>query len=34
MIEGAGHYPNAQFPEQVAAAIIPFLAENAGAARA
>ena len=34
MVEGAGHYPNAQFPEQVAAAIIPFLAEHAGAARA
>ena len=34
MIEGAGHYPNAQFPDQVAAAIIPFLAENADNARA
>jgi pimeloyl-ACP methyl ester carboxylesterase len=29
MIGGAGHYPNAQFPEQVAAAILPFLAEHA-----
>jgi hypothetical protein len=34
MIEGAGHYPNAQFPEQVAAAILPFLAEHMGSARA
>jgi hypothetical protein len=36
MIDGAGHYPNAQYPEQVAAAVIPFLnevfrAERAGA---
>jgi pimeloyl-ACP methyl ester carboxylesterase len=28
MIEGAGHYPNAQFPQQVAAAIVPFLADH------
>jgi pimeloyl-ACP methyl ester carboxylesterase len=30
MIDGAGHYPNAQFPEQVAGAILPFLAEHVG----
>lgn len=28
MIEGAGHYPHAEEPEQVAAAVIPFLAEH------
>lgn len=31
MIDGAGHYPNVQYPEQVAAAVLPFLAEHAGA---
>jgi pimeloyl-ACP methyl ester carboxylesterase len=31
MIEGAGHYPHTQFPEQVAAALLPFLEEHAGA---
>lgn len=31
MIEGAGHYPQAQFPEQVASAVIPFLEEHARA---
>lgn len=31
MIDGAGHYPHAQFPNQVAAAIVPFLAEHARA---
>lgn len=28
MIENAGHYPHAQYPQEVAAAIIPFLAEH------
>jgi pimeloyl-ACP methyl ester carboxylesterase len=28
MIDGAGHYPHAQYPQQVADAILPFLAEN------
>jgi pimeloyl-ACP methyl ester carboxylesterase len=28
MIEGAGHYPHAQYPQQVADAILPFLAEH------
>jgi pimeloyl-ACP methyl ester carboxylesterase len=28
MIEGAGHYPHAQYPDQVAAALLPFLAEH------
>jgi pimeloyl-ACP methyl ester carboxylesterase len=31
MIEGAGHYPHAQSPDQVAELIIPFLKENASA---
>jgi pimeloyl-ACP methyl ester carboxylesterase len=31
MIDGAGHYPNAQFPDQVAAALIPFLKEHVSA---
>jgi len=31
MIDGAGHYPHTQFPEQVAAAVLPFLKEHAGA---
>jgi pimeloyl-ACP methyl ester carboxylesterase len=31
MIEGAGHYPHTQFPDQVAAALLPFLKEHAGA---
>jgi pimeloyl-ACP methyl ester carboxylesterase len=31
MVDGAGHYPNVQFPQQVAAAIIPFLKEHSGA---
>jgi pimeloyl-ACP methyl ester carboxylesterase len=29
MIENAGHYPHAEYPEQVAAAIIPFLQKSA-----
>jgi len=31
MISGAGHYPHAQFPDQVLAALLPFLKEHAGA---
>jgi pimeloyl-ACP methyl ester carboxylesterase len=31
MVEGAGHYPHAQFPDQVAALVIPFLKEHARA---
>jgi pimeloyl-ACP methyl ester carboxylesterase len=31
MIDGAGHYPHTQFPDQVAAAVLPFLKEHAGA---
>jgi pimeloyl-ACP methyl ester carboxylesterase len=31
MIEGAGHYPHTQFPDQVLAALLPFLKEHAGA---
>ena len=31
MIDGAGHYPQTQFPDQVAAAMLPFLKEHAGA---
>lgn len=31
MIEGAGHYPHAQFPDQVADVVIPFLKEHARA---
>ncbi|GAA0333269.1 alpha/beta hydrolase [Actinoallomurus spadix] len=31
MIEGAGHYPHAQFPEEVAAVIVPFLKEHTAA---
>ncbi|HTU76642.1 MAG TPA: alpha/beta hydrolase [Trebonia sp.] len=31
MIDGAGHYPNAQYPERVAAAVIPFISEHSGA---
>ena len=31
MIEGAGHYPHAQYPQQVADAILPFLTEHAHA---
>jgi len=31
MIEGAGHYPHAQSPDEVAALVIPFLKEHAGA---
>lgn len=27
MVEGAGHYPPAEYPEQTAAALLPFLAE-------
>jgi pimeloyl-ACP methyl ester carboxylesterase len=30
-IEGAGHYPHAQSPDEVAALVIPFLKEHAGA---
>jgi hypothetical protein len=30
MIPGAGHYPQAQFPDEVAAAVLPFLEEHAG----
>jgi pimeloyl-ACP methyl ester carboxylesterase len=28
-IEGAGHYPHAQSPDEVAALVIPFLKEHA-----
>ncbi|HEX3592815.1 MAG TPA: alpha/beta hydrolase [Pseudonocardiaceae bacterium] len=28
LIEGAGHYPHAQYPDQVAAELLPFLAEH------
>jgi pimeloyl-ACP methyl ester carboxylesterase len=31
MIEGAGHYPHAQYPGQTAALVIPFLAKYAHA---
>jgi pimeloyl-ACP methyl ester carboxylesterase len=31
MIEGAGHYPHAQYPDQTAALVIPFLAKYAHA---
>ena len=31
MVEGAGHYPHAQSPDQVAALIVGFLKENASA---
>jgi pimeloyl-ACP methyl ester carboxylesterase len=30
-VEGAGHYPHAQSPDQVAALIVPFVKENASA---
>jgi pimeloyl-ACP methyl ester carboxylesterase len=28
MIENAGHYPHAEYPQQVADALLPFLAEH------
>jgi pimeloyl-ACP methyl ester carboxylesterase len=31
IVDGAGHYPHAQSPDQVAALVIPFLKEHAGA---
>ncbi len=31
MIDRAGHYPQTQFPDQVAAALLPFLKEHTGA---
>jgi pimeloyl-ACP methyl ester carboxylesterase len=31
MVEGGGHYPHAQCPDEVAALILPFLKEHAGA---
>ena len=31
MIDGAGHYPHAQSPDEVAALVIPFLKEHLGA---
>jgi pimeloyl-ACP methyl ester carboxylesterase len=31
MTEGAGHYPHAQFPDEVADAVLPFLREHARA---
>ena len=31
MVEGAGHSPHAQSPDQVAALVIGFLKEHAGA---
>jgi pimeloyl-ACP methyl ester carboxylesterase len=31
IVEGAGHYPQAQSPDEVAALIVPFLKEHAGA---
>ncbi|WP_219465010.1 alpha/beta fold hydrolase [Nonomuraea rhizosphaerae] len=30
MIDGAGHYPHAQYPDEVAAAVLPFLKESSG----
>jgi pimeloyl-ACP methyl ester carboxylesterase len=34
MIDGAGHYPHAQYPEQVTAAVLPFLREQFSRERA
>ena len=31
MVDGAGHYPHAQSPDQVAALVIEFLKDHAGA---
>jgi pimeloyl-ACP methyl ester carboxylesterase len=31
MVDGAGHYPHAQSPDEVAALVIAFLKEHAGA---
>jgi pimeloyl-ACP methyl ester carboxylesterase len=31
MIDGAGHYPHTQYPDQVAAVVLPFLKEHARA---
>lgn len=31
MIDGAGHYPHTQFPDETAAAMLPFLKQHAGA---
>jgi pimeloyl-ACP methyl ester carboxylesterase len=31
MVNGAGHYPHAQSPDEVAALVIPFLKEHASA---
>ena len=31
MIDGAGHYPHTQFPDQVLDALLPFLKEHTGA---
>ncbi len=31
MVDGAGHYPQTQFPDEVLAALLPFLKEHAGA---
>jgi pimeloyl-ACP methyl ester carboxylesterase len=31
MIEGAGHYPHAQYPQQVANVLVPFLTQHARA---
>jgi pimeloyl-ACP methyl ester carboxylesterase len=31
MVSGAGHYPHAQSPDEVAALVIPFLKEHASA---
>jgi pimeloyl-ACP methyl ester carboxylesterase len=31
MVDGGGHYPHAQLPDEVAALVIPFLKEHAGA---
>ncbi len=31
MVDGAGHYPHAQSPDEVASLVIPFLKEHAGA---
>ena len=31
MVSGAGHYPHAQSPDEVAALVIPFLKEHTGA---
>jgi len=34
MVEGAGHYPHTQYPDETVALLLPFLSRTAGAARA